>query len=162
VKINDAIWGGLFILGAVAVIVHVQSFPRIPGQNVGPGLFPGIVAAGIGICGLILVARGLRERAAAVEGARAWVAWPAWLRSPRHLGAVLVLVGVNVFYVLAVERLGFFITAFVYLAALMSVLRVRLLVALPTAIVCTFGIHYAFYKLLKVPLPWGVLTPFAW
>jgi putative tricarboxylic transport membrane protein len=162
VKINDAIWGALFILGAVAVIVHVQSFPRIPGQNVGPGLFPGTIAAGIGICGLILIVRGWRARSNMVDDAGAWVTWPAWLRSPRHLGAFLVLVAVNLFYVLAVDKAGFLITAFFYLLALMRVLGVRLLAAVPTAIVATLGIHYAFYKLLKVPLPWGVLTPYAW
>jgi len=160
VKINDAIWGAFFILGAVAVIVHVQSFPRIPGQNVGPGLFPGTIAAGIGICGVILVVRGLRARGPA--GGGAWIALPAWLRSPRHLGAFVVLVGVNLFYVLAVDRLGFLITAFAYLLALMAVLRVKLVSAIPIAIASALGIHYAFYKLLKVPLPWGVLTPFAW
>jgi len=162
VKVNDAIWGALFILGAVIVIAHVQSFPRIPGQNVGPGLFPGTIAAGIGVCGVILIGRGLRARSSAAAGDRPWIAWPAWLRSPRHLGAFLVLVGVNVFYVLAVDRLGFLITAFVYLAALMAALRVRILAALAIALFAMLGIHYAFYKLLRVPLPWGLLTPFAW
>jgi putative tricarboxylic transport membrane protein len=23
-------------------------------------------------------------------------------------------------------------------------------------------VHYGFYSLLRVPLPWGVLTPWAW
>jgi putative tricarboxylic transport membrane protein len=23
-------------------------------------------------------------------------------------------------------------------------------------------VHFAFYKLLRVPLPWGILTPIAW
>jgi putative tricarboxylic transport membrane protein len=23
-------------------------------------------------------------------------------------------------------------------------------------------VHFAFYKLLRVPLPWGFLTPIAW
>ena len=30
------------------------------------------------------------------------------------------------------------------------------------AVVATVLIHFAFYKLLRVPLPWGVLTPYAW
>jgi putative tricarboxylic transport membrane protein len=28
--------------------------------------------------------------------------------------------------------------------------------------VATLVIHFAFYKLLRVPLPWGMLTPYAW
>jgi putative tricarboxylic transport membrane protein len=34
-------------------------------------------------------------------------------------------------------------------------------VALVAALVTTLLMWYAFYKLLRVPLPWGVLTPFA-
>ena len=30
------------------------------------------------------------------------------------------------------------------------------------AVVSTLLIHYAFYKLLRVPLPWGVLNGIAW
>ena len=33
---------------------------------------------------------------------------------------------------------------------------------MPVAIVVTLVIHYAFYKLLQVPLPWGVLQGIAW
>ena len=44
----------------------------------------------------------------------------------------------------------------------MSVLRVRPLRALWVGALMTLLIHYAFYKLLKVPLPWGWLQPVAW
>jgi len=30
------------------------------------------------------------------------------------------------------------------------------------AVIATVLVHFAFYKLLRVPLPWGVLTPWAW
>jgi len=39
---------------------------------------------------------------------------------------------------------------------------VPLVRAVPIAIVMTLLIHYAFYKLLKVPLPWGLLQSIAW
>jgi putative tricarboxylic transport membrane protein len=29
-------------------------------------------------------------------------------------------------------------------------------------VIVTLVIHYAFYSLLRVPLPWGVLERFAW
>jgi putative tricarboxylic transport membrane protein len=34
--------------------------------------------------------------------------------------------------------------------------------ALLIALVAALLIHAAFYKLLRVPLPWGVLMPIAW
>ena len=50
----------------------------------------------------------------------------------------------------------------IYLAALFAVLQVRARWILPLAIVLTLVIHTAFYKLLKVPLPWGLLQPVLW
>ena len=160
-KIHDALWGALFALLGAALLWHVQGFPRIPGQNVGPALFPGALAVAMLVCGAILIVSGMKARRA--EGAASrWVVAPEWLRSRRHVVAFLVLVASNVFYLLAVDRLGFLLTAFVYLAALMWVLRVRLAVALPVAFIMALAIHYAFYKLLRVPLPWGVLQGIAW
>ena len=159
-KLNDAVWGVLLALLGAAVLVHVQGFPRIPGQNIGPGIFPGLVATGLGVCGLLLIVRGLRSRRAAP--ATPWAQAPGWMGSGRHLLAFAVLVGVNVFYLLAIDRLGFILCAFVYLAALMWVLRVRPAMLLLVAAIATLLIHTAFYRLLKVPLPWGVLQRWAW
>ena len=56
--------------------------------------------------------------------------------------AFVVLVAANVFYLLVVDRLGFVATAFVYLAALMWALRVRIAVVLPVAFVMALVIHW--------------------
>ena len=160
-KLNDALWGALLVLFGGALLVHVQGFPRIPGQSVGPGLFPGVLGVGLAVCGVLLVARGLRERAIR-RTPTAWIAWPAWAHAPRQRLGFAVLVAVNLLYLLAVDRLGFVLTGTVYLAALMWVLRVPPVRVVPIALVLTLLIHYAFYKLLRVPLPWGVLQPLAW
>jgi putative tricarboxylic transport membrane protein len=47
------------------------------------------------------------------------------------------------------------------LLALFLAYGVRPVTAIIVAVVVTLVIHYAFYKLLRVPLPWGVLTRFA-
>jgi putative tricarboxylic transport membrane protein len=161
VKLNDALWGALLVLFGALLVVHVQGFPRIPGQSVGPGLFPGALGVGLAVCGLLLLARGLRARAAQRDGAE-WVTWPAWARAPRQRLGFAVLVGVNIFYMLAVDRLGFVLTGTLYLGALMWVLRVKAARIVPIALILTLLIHYAFYKLLRVPLPWGVLQGIAW
>ena len=160
-KINDALWGALFALLGAAILWHVQGFPRIPGQNVGPALFPGVLAVAMLVCGAILIVSGLKARRAD-RGSSRWAVAPEWLRSRRHVLAFAVLVASNVFYLLAVDWLGFLPTAFVYLAALMWVLRVRPAIAVLVAFLMALAIHYAFYKLLRVPLPWGVLQGIAW
>ena len=84
------------------------------------------------------------------------------MRSPRHILALSLVIGVNVFYILVVDRLGFIPTGVIYLAALFAVFGVTARWILPLAMVVTLVIHYSFYKLLKVPLPWGLLERFAW
>ena len=158
-KFNDAVWGAAMLVFAGALLWYVQGFPNIPGQKVGPAVLPGVLAVGIGVCGAILLVRGWREHAA---DDAAWIEWPQWLRSMPQVRAFSVLVAVNVLYLAAVNRLGFVIVGTIYLTALMAVLRVRIGRALLIGFVMTLLIHYAFYKLLKVPLPWGLLQSIAW
>ena len=154
---NDAVFGLLFMALGGLVLFGVQGFPKIPGQPVGPALFPGLVACGLIVTGFILVVRGWRERAA-----QPWLEWDEWVRSPRHIAAFAVLVASIVFYIVAAEKLGFIPTAFAILLALFLALRVSPPRAAVVAIVTALVVHFAFYKLLRVPLPWGVLTPYAW
>jgi putative tricarboxylic transport membrane protein len=160
-RLNDAIWGGLLLLFGVVLLVHVQSFPSIPGQDYGAAFFPGLIATGLAICGLLLIIKGVaayrRERAAA-----AWIAADPWTRSPRHLVAFAIVIAVNVAYIVLVDSIGFVPLAIAYLAVLFWVFGVPPKWIVPVAIVVTLVIHYAFYKLLRVPLPWGVLQRFAW
>lgn len=156
-KLNDAIFGLVLLALGSLVLYAVQGFPKIPGQPVGPALFPGLIAAGLCIAGLLLIVRGVRERAH-----QPWLVWDDWVRSPRHVVALIILLGSIVFYIVASTWLGFLPTAIIILAALFSVLRIPLWRALPMAVIATLVVHFAFYKLLRVPLPWGVLTPYAW
>jgi putative tricarboxylic transport membrane protein len=161
VKLNDAVWGALLFLFSVAVLLHVRSFPNIPGQNVGPALFPGVLAVAMAVCAVLLVANGLKARAQDGERSR-WAELDGWTGSRPHFAAFVAVVGVNVFYILLVDKLGFIITGSIYLAVLFLVFRVRAKLVVPLAIVLTLCIHYAFYKLLRVPLPWGLLQGIAW
>ena len=159
-KLNDALWGALLMLLGAALGWHVQSFPSIPGQQVGPNALPRLLAFGFAVCGAILVVRGLRERAA--NASLAWAQWPEWWAAARQRRAFAVLVAVNLLYLLAAQQLGFVIVGTIYLFALMWVLRVRPWRAFVIAVLATLVIHFAFYKLLRVPLPWGVLQGVAW
>jgi putative tricarboxylic transport membrane protein len=160
-KINDAIWGALLLLLSVAILIHIQSFPNIPGQKIGPSLFPGFIAVGLATCALALIATGLAARRGDGKHA-AWIDAEPWMRSPRHIVALALVIGVNVFYILFVDVLGFVPTAVIYLAVLFAVFGVRTRWILPLALIVTLAIHYSFYKLLRVPLPWGLLERFAW
>jgi len=81
---------------------------------------------------------------------------------PTILLAVVVFLTATVTCVLLSERLGFIVCAFAVLCALLWTYGVRRALILPIALTATLVIHTGFFKLLKVPLPWGVLQPLAW
>jgi putative tricarboxylic transport membrane protein len=156
VKINDAIFGAVFVLLGLVVIAHVQAFPRIPGQQVGPGLFPGLIAAAFVVCGAILIVSGVRNRAS-----QPWHETADWMRSGRHFVAFAAIIGGVAAYVALANAIGFLILSPILMWIWFTTLGVRRTTAVIVAVAATLVIWYAFYKVLRVPLPWGVLTGFA-
>jgi len=121
-KLNDAVWGALLLLLSAALFVHIRNFPTIPGQQYGPALFPGVIAAGLAVCAVLLIVKGLAARTHGHERSQ-WVAFEPWTRSQRHLLAFALTIGVNVFYIYAV---GFNFWDTTYAAALTTILLVLL------------------------------------
>jgi putative tricarboxylic transport membrane protein len=126
----------------------------MPGQRFGPAWFPGLIAAGFGICGALLVVAGVRQGGP-------WVLLPDWMsRRAPFRGVSAVIVGLLI-YIVAADTLGFHITGILLLASWIRVLGGSWRVAGLVAVIATLAIHLAFYKLLRIPLPWGVLEPWA-
>lgn len=155
-KLNDAVFGALFAALGAFLLWHVQGFPAIPGQQYGAGAFPGLIGAGFVAAGALLVVSGLRRGAALP-----WLQLADWASSPRHLGAFAAVVLGVVAYILWVDDLGFLLLAPLLLFAWLVVLGVRVPAAALVALVSSLVIWFAFYKLLRVPLPWGVLKSYA-
>src|SRR5262245_17769793 len=141
-KISDAIFGAVLLLLGVVIVVHVQAFPKIPGQQVGPALFPGLIATALAVCGALLIVSGVRKRAT-----EPWYETAEWLRSGRHLLAFVAIVGGVAAYVLLANAIGFLIVAPILLWIWFTVLGVRWMPAFVVAIGSTFVIWYSFYKL---------------
>jgi len=70
VRVNDAVIGAVLLVLSLAVVWHVRSFPTIPGQTYGAALYPFLVGCGLGVCSLLLIVKGLRERAPIVGTGR--------------------------------------------------------------------------------------------
>ena len=155
-RFNDAVLGAVFLALSIAVLVTIQGYPKIPGQSIGPGAFPGLISVLLAGCSLALIWRGWRERAN-----QPLVSVGAWLSSPRHVQNFLVTVGGLAFYVVAADKLGFLPCGAIILCSLFLTLRVRPALAVTLAVLVPLVIHLIFYKLLRVPLPWGVL-PVLW
>jgi putative tricarboxylic transport membrane protein len=142
-------WVGMAIAAlAVAVLWSARSFPNVPGQKLGASTLPTIVAAGLLACGLLLVLRSLRSARYGADGGPA--------AEERFAPAFGILASIGL-YLLASERLGYLVVAPVCLLIGMRTFRVGWGRAIGWSIVAALAVHVAFYKLLKVPLPWGIV-----
>jgi putative tricarboxylic transport membrane protein len=146
-RIDRGVGLGLALL-ALAVLFSARSFPVVPGQKLGAGFLPTLVGAGLLLAGLALVAR---SRHAAADAAP---------RSAEQVGPALVVMAAIGLYVALADRLGFLIVAPLLLLAVCRALQVSWRAALLWAVAGTLVVHVAFYKLLRVPLPWGLFRPF--
>lgn len=156
-KINDTISGAALAALGMAILIRVQSFPPMPGQKVGPAMFPGLIAAGLLICAAFIIRRGF-----ATLKTDGWVEWPTWFSRGRiALGFALIPV-VLVIYAAVSETVGFLPTAVAFLLSLFLAFGVKPWLGAVVAIGGSLAIHYVFYKILKVPLPWGILKSLAW
>lgn len=174
-KRNDIpIGAGLLVL-SLLILWHVSSFPPSPGQPYNAALFPGIAAGGLGLAAIALIVIGIRKRSD--EGSVPDAAREAELEKlaaspdmevlqtakvPSRILAIILTAGAILFYLAVANFLGFIITGTIILAVLMWSYGVAFKVLVPVAIIAAVVIHLAFYKLLSVPLPWGVLQPLAW
>jgi putative tricarboxylic transport membrane protein len=160
----DRALGVALALAALIILWTAQSFPAVPGQKVGAGFLPLIVGAGMLACGLLLVRRSMDFRRYAEASAQARSASAGPIRSIaerlRALGPVLVVLGSVLGYILFATWLGFLIVAPLMLAASFRAVGLGWRAAALWAIVGAVVVHVAFYKLLRVPLPWGLLRPF--
>ena len=145
-------WVGIALaLVGLVVVWTARAFPDVPGQKLGASFLPTIVGAGLVLCAIGLIVRSLRAAPAAADAADA---------PPEHYGSAAVIVVATIAYSGLADRIGFQILVPPLLVAAFVALRVRPGRAILWAVLGTIVVHIAFYKLLRVPLPWGVLRPF--
>jgi putative tricarboxylic transport membrane protein len=155
-RFNDTLSGLLLFVFGIAVVLYASTFSAAPAQNIGAGLFPILIGFGFTGCGAVLFWSGQKQARAP------WLVVEAWVRRPRLAVNVALVIGALIFYAVAVETTGFFVTAFIFLVALFLAFDVRRRWIAPIAAAVTLGLHVAFYSLLRVPLPWGWLEGIAW
>jgi putative tricarboxylic transport membrane protein len=154
VHLSDRVTGAILaVLGGAAALAGSR-LPAVPGQEVGPAAFPLLIGSGLVICGA-LIAFGIGHTFEVPEEAD----------EPGHSRLyglrALIPPALLLFYVLASERLGFLLTAAVMVLVGALTLGARPRLAVPIALVAPVLVHLAFHKLLRVPLPEGVL-PAPW
>lgn len=161
--LSDKVTGGVVaVLGGLA-FAYGSQLPPVPGQQIGPSAFPMVIGAGLVLCGgLIMLGIGHRfEEVAeadlanhtAPEQLAPLPAWRNWL--------ALLPPALLAFYALVSETLGFLPTSAIMVLVASLAFGARPKLAVPLAIIAPFVINLIFLKLLRVPLPGGIL-PFPW
>ena len=155
---------GLFLVGLGGLSAYGGwLLPPVPGQPVGPNVFPLVIGIGLAICGL-MIASGIghsfeeEEELVPFEPGQEVAAAP---RGRFYGLRALFPPALLIFYVAAAERLGFILTAGLIVFITSTALGARLKLSIPLAILAPIGVHLIFYKLLRVPLPAG-LIPMPW
>lgn len=156
-KFNDTLSGAALLALALAILFTIQSYPTIPGQNIGPAAFPGLLASLLALCSVLLIVKGLRNKEHA-----AWVEFGDWMQSRFHARNFVITIACLVYYIVLSDKLGFLICASTILMTMFWALEVKKTWIVPIAVLVTLFIHTVFYKGLRVPLPWGVLMPLQW
>lgn len=152
-RLSDRVSGGVLVLLGAAAAYSGSRLPAVPGQDVGPAAFPMLVGGGLVLCGALIalgIGRGFEAPEEDAAGA------------PRFGGLrALLPPSLLVFYVLVVDRLGFLPTAAAVVLAAALAFGARWRLAVPLAVLAPLLVHLVFYKLLRVPLPAGLL-PAPW
>lgn len=161
--LSDRVTGGAIATLGAAAVFYGSKLPPVPGQQVGPSAFPMVVGAGLVLCGVMIVlgiGRRFEEVAEAdvvshstPEELEPLPAWRNWL--------ALLPPALLIFYAFASEALGFLPTAAIMVLVASFAFGARPKLAVPLAIIAPFVINLIFLKLVRVPLPDGLL-PFPW
>ncbi|CAA9362716.1 MAG: Tripartite tricarboxylate transporter TctB family [uncultured Microvirga sp.] len=157
---------GPFLVGLGAFAAYGGSrLPPVPGQQIGPNVFPMVIGVGLMLCGAMValgIGRVFEEEAEADLAAHEN---PPAATEAQHgpLFGLRALIppGLLLFYATAVERLGFVPTAAIIALITAKALGASWRLALPIAALAPVGVHLVFYKLLRVALPPGLL-PMPW
>ena len=153
---------GLFLVGLGAAAAYGGwLLPPVPGQPVGPNIFPLVIGSGLALCGLA-IALGIGRTFEEEEEIIPLEAGQARPPTGKLYGLrALLPPALLLFYVAVADRLGFIITAALIVFVTSSALGARWRLSLPLAVMAPIVIHLIFSKLLRVPLPAGLL-PMPW
>ncbi|MBR0956195.1 tripartite tricarboxylate transporter TctB family protein [Bradyrhizobium japonicum] len=162
-RLPDSVTGSFLVVLGAAAAYGGWILPPVPGQPVGPNVFPLVIGCGLALCGLAIVfgvGRSFEEEEELIPFEDGQAAAPP-PQSKLYGMRALLPPALLLFYVAAADRLGFIVTAAIMVYVTSTALGAKWKLALPLAVLSPFAIHLIFGKLLRVPLPAGLL-PAPW
>lgn len=148
-KLHSGLLGALTVAGGIALIFAASQLRTIRGQEFGSAFFPTVLGVCLLITGILLFWQGRGSK-------QSLLTLPDWLWTLRGLQAFGVIFAAVIF-ILAAEVVGFLLMSSIALALLMMVLGAPWHHALLASPAASIVLHLVFARLLKVPLPHGVI-----
>ncbi|MDV3253356.1 tripartite tricarboxylate transporter TctB family protein [Devosia sp. BK] len=142
----DSALGVIFALGGAAILQQALAMQALPGMNVGPGLFPSIVGAGMAIMGVALTIQGWIVRDTPEDEAQPLVTWFAV--------AIVVALAATI---LAMPYLGFLVAGTLFAVGIVLLSGGKWLSAVIFSPIAATAIYFTFNAVMRVPLPRGIL-----
>lgn len=148
--ISNRIIGLLALLGGIAVFVGTLGFREVPGQLFGSAFFPRILAGAMILCGCALAASAIQTEAVRIG---------AMLRGSAGIRVFVVLASILVWTGVA-PTLGFIPTTALLIAGLAVLAGGGVVASAATGGAMAIILFLIFGKILRVPLPRGVVESF--
>lgn len=153
-KAHDTIVGMVFLCAGTFVAAYAHGLTPPRHLTYGPGFFPFLVGVG-----LMLVGGGIALQGIRTFRTQPLAVAPDWIGSRRKFIRFWILPLGIVFYMVAVEPLGFLATATLLLVAIMKTSGVSVGQSVAVGFIVALVVNLAFASFLHVPLAWGILTP---
>lgn len=146
-RLHDKLLGLLCAALGVLLFALTLQFPALPGQKVGPSLFPRLIGVGLVLCGLVIAWQGRHQPGP----------WAVCSDSLRGRGAAgfAVMLGAVLLYQLAAERVGFLPVAAVVVAVVALWMGMRAWRACALGLATALVMQWFFASVMRVPLPRG-------
>lgn len=171
-KVSDRVTGLILLVLGALVYYGGSLLPPVPGQQVGPDVFPMVIGGALVACGVLImlgIGRTFEDEEKIVTSESGAVADADQVVPKRGIVQDFLSGGWKVltppaalfFYYFASEKLGFWITATLMIFVLARTQGAKPKWALALAMAAPVFVHLVFYKLLRVPLPRGLLQ-FPW
>lgn len=151
-KFNNAIPGLIVLLFGAYAWWESASYPPGISGGYGSAFFPRVIGTVMIGLGTLLILSGLRTLRAG-----GWAHMEGWATARRPLAGVAILIGALAFMTLAMEPLGFPLSAFLATFAFTVYLRARWISSLAISGAAVLAIHFLFAEVFSVVLPLGVL-----
>jgi putative tricarboxylic transport membrane protein len=150
---KDYIGGGIFVVLGVFIWAMTLQFPVLDDNHPGPSLFPRVLGTLFIVFGGMVLYSGWKSK---VKKTKEETSPEKEQIILNYFNPILVIILIAAFIALA-NKFGFIITGVAILFTLMMKLRVSLLKNSMVSILLVCFIYFIFSKVLRVPLPIGLL-----